>query len=827
MIERKIYKVRGMHCAACSNLINKSLLRVKGVKEANANYGSESLNVAYEPAETSPEKMNELLNKMGYTIIISDEEGKSEDLFQEEKQRELKGLRNRTILSFIISAPIIFYYMAVHMFNLEHIHAFCIGGGGLLAGLGSGCVGGFFLDFNWIFFALTTPVQLGIGWVFYRNAWTAMKVGSASMDVLVVLGTTAAYAISVIGFLFSDVDFLNQYWGGLDHPFWESSAALISFIMLGRYFEARSKGRVSSAIKKLLGLAPKTAIVVRNGKEMEIPVAEMKVDEVFLVKPGSNVPTDGVIIEGKSSIDEKVVTGESMPVGKNVGDEVIGATTNTYGLLKCRATKVGKDTLLFQIVNMVREAQSSKAEIQDVADKISERFVPMAIVVSLLAFGFWYFIWGYDLIPSLLFMIAVLVVSCPCALGLATPTAIMVGTARGAQSGILIKGGKALEGAYKITAVAFDKTGTLTKGTPAVTDIIPVGTLSKDEVLHITAIAERGSEHPLAQAVVKAAGEVEEPKNFEALSGRGVKAVYNKKTILVGNELLMEENKIDITPFKEQYEALQDQAKTAIFAAYDGTMIGILALADTAKDYALEAIKELQRMKKEVIMITGDNEKTAKAIAASMGINTYFAKVLPDKKAELIASLQKQGKVVAMVGDGINDAPALAKADLGIAVGSGTDVAIETGDIILIKDDLRDVVTAIDLSKKTITKIWQNFFWAFVYNVVAIPVAAGLHLFITTTTGESGVDLAPWALSVSHALQTVPGVGNGLSEIFSNLAKSSLRPEIAGFAMAFSSVSVVTNSLLLNRYKEPKFARKDKPTSTGESKPIIPAVATK
>lgn len=810
-MERKIYKVRGMHCAACSNLINKSLLRMKGVKEANANYGSESLNVAYEPADVTPEKMNELLNKMGYTIIITEGDEKSEELFQEEKQKELKSLRNRTILSFILSAPIILYYMSVHMFNLEHIHAFCVWGGGLIAGLAQGCQGGWFLDFNWIFFALTTPVQLGVGWIFYRNAWTAMKVGSASMDVLVVLGTTSAYAISVVGFLFSDIPFLNQYWGGLDHPFWESSAALISFIMLGRYFEARSKGRVSSAIRKLLDLAPKTAIVIRDGKEIEIPVNDMRMDEIFIVKPGSNVPTDGMIIEGKSSIDEKVVTGESMPVGKKVGDEVIGATTNTYGLLKCKATKIGKDTLLFQIVNMVREAQSSKAEIQNVADSISERFVPAAIVISLLAFAMWYFFLGYDLIPSMLFMIAVLVVSCPCALGLATPTAIMVGTARGAQSGILIKGGKALEGAHRITAVAFDKTGTLTKGEPAVTDVIPTDTLTKEEVLKITAIAERGSEHPLAQAVVKAAGkpeEIPEPKNFEALSGRGVKATHEKKVILVGNELLMEENGINITAHKDKYEALQNQAKTAIFVAYGGKLIGILALADTLKEYALEAIQELQRMKKEVIMITGDNEKTAEAIAKSIGITTFFAKVLPEKKADLIASLQKQGKVVAMVGDGINDAPALAKADLGIAVGSGTDVAIETGDIVLIKDDLRDVVTAIDLSKKTMRKIKQNFFWAFAYNVVAIPVAAGLHLFITTTTGDSGLVLAPWALNFSHALQSIPLIGNGVSEVFANLAKSSLRPEIAGFAMAFSSVSVVTNSLLLNRYKEPKFARK-------------------
>ncbi|MBI1754747.1 copper-translocating P-type ATPase [Candidatus Azambacteria bacterium] len=796
-LERRIFKVRGMHCAACSNLINKFLIKQKGVKEANANFGSESLNVAYNPDAITPEQMNAAIGKMGYSIIISDDEGKSEELFEEERQKEIQGLKKRTIISFILSSPIIIYYMSVHMFNLQHIHALCVGGEGLIAGLVSGCAGGWLLDLNWIFFAMTTPVQLGVGWVFYRNAWTAIKVGSASMDVLVVLGTTSAYAISVVGFLFSDIPFLNQYWEGLDHPFWESSAALISFIILGRYFEARSKGRVSSAIRKLVGLAPKKATVVRDGAEMEIAAQDLKQGDIFLVKPGSNVPTDGVILEGKSSIDEKVVTGESMPVGKEIGDEVIGATMNTYGLLKCRATKVGKDTLLFQIVKMVREAQSSKAEIQNVADQVSERFVPAAIVVALLAFSFWYFIMGLDVIPAMLFMTAVLVVSCPCALGLATPTALMVGTARGAQSGILIKGAKALEGAHKITAVAFDKTGTLTKGQPAVTDVVALADVPKEEVLRLAASAERGSEHPLAKTIVNAAKNPPEPQNFVAVAGRGVRAQCEGKTVLVGNELLMSENKIDVTAHLKDYEALQDQAKTVVFVAHGGKAIGIIALADTLKDYVREAIAELKRMKKEVIMITGDNEKTAKAIAQNLGIDTYFAKVLPEKKEELIAGLQAKGKIVAMVGDGINDAPALAKADLGIAVGSGTDVAIETGDIILIKDDLRDVVTAIDLSRKTIRKIWENFFWAFAYNVVAIPVAAGFHLFIT----QSGGNPVAWVVSAAHALGSIAG------PIFLNLSQSSLRPEIAGFAMAFSSVSVVANSLLLNRYKEPKFAR--------------------
>ena len=802
MQERKIFKIRGMHCAACANLINKFLLKQKGVLEANANFGSESLNVLYDNSVITPEQMNVVLKKLGYSLIIAEKESESEELAEMERQKEIQSLKKRTIISFILASPIILYYMTVHMFNLKHIHAFCVSGGGLVAGLTSGCQTGWLLDFNWIFFAMTTPIQLGVGWVFYRNAWTAMRVGSASMDVLVVLGTSAAYLISVIGFLFSDIDFLRDWsgWNGLDHPFWESSAALVSFIILGRYFEARSKGRVTSAIRKLMNLAPKTAIVIRDNKELEIPASELKINDIFLVKPGANVPTDGIILEGKSSIDEKVVTGESMPVGKASGDEVIGATNNTYGLLKCRAKKVGKDTLLFQIIKMVREAQASKASIQDVADRVSEKFVPTVIVFALLVFSTWYFIFGYPAIPSMIFMVAVLVISCPCALGLATPTALMVGTARGAQSGILIKGGKALEGAYKINTVAFDKTGTLTKGEPAVTDVVVLDDLSKEEVLKIAAIAERGSEHPLAQAIVKSSVNVPEPKEFSALSGRGIKAQYEGKTILVGNELLMSENNLDIASFQKTYEDLQNQAKTVVFTAYNGKIIGLIALADTLKDYVKEAIAELKKMKKEIIMITGDNEKTAKAIASNLGIDSYFAKVLPEKKEELIADLQKQGKAVAMVGDGINDAPALAKADLGIAVGSGTDVAIETGDIILIKDDIRDVVTAIDLSKKTIHKIWQNFFWAFIYNIVAIPVAAGIHLFITQTAGVP----APWVIEIAGSL------GNTAGQIFLNLSQSSLRPEIAGFAMAFSSVSVVMNSLLLNRYKEPKFAREAK-----------------
>ncbi|MCH8748331.1 copper-translocating P-type ATPase [Patescibacteria group bacterium] len=796
-----------MHCAACGILIGKNLGKQPGVVEASANFGSEMLSITFDPEKFSQDQIDAMLQKLGYGLIIPREgadEAEEEELAEAERENDIANLKKKVWISFTLAAPIIFYYMAVHMFNLQHIHALCFGGGGIFRGLGTGCQGGTLLDFNWIFWVVTTPIQFGIGWTFYRNSLTALRVGSASMDVLVVLGTSAAYFVSMIGFLFADVPFLHQFWGGLDHPFWESSAALMSFIILGRYFEARSRGKVSSAIKKLIRLAPKNALVVRDGQELEIPVVELKTGDIFLVKPGANVPTDGIVIEGESSVDEKVVTGESMPVGKEVGDEVVGATTNSYGLLKCRATKVGKDSLLFQIIKLVREAQSSQAPIQAVADKISERFVPTAIVLSMLAFAFWFFVMGLTFIPSLLFMIAVLVVSCPCALGLATPTALMVGTARGAESGILIKGGEALENAHRITSVAFDKTGTLTKGEPAVTDAVATGDMSQEEMQRLAASAERGSEHPLATAITKSVDSPAEPQDFKAHSGKGVSATIEGRKVLVGSELLMSEHNIEVASLMDQVSRLQEEAKTVVYVAVDGQAVGIIAMADTLKDYAAEAIAELKKLDVEVIMITGDNEKTAEAIAKSIGIDSFYAKVLPEKKEELIAKLQQEGKIVAMVGDGINDAPALAKADLGIAVGSGTDVAIETGDIILIKDDLRDVVTSIDLSRRTIHKIWQNFFWAFIYNIVAIPVAAGFHLVVTQQMGEPTM----WVLAVSDTLQNY--TGTVVSTIWLNLSQSSLRPEIAGFAMAFSSVSVVANSLLLNRYKEPKFARDEK-----------------
>lgn len=794
---KQSFRVQGMHCANCSVLIHKILSAQKGVSLANANYSSERLIIEYDPAIITLERMEELLKKIGYTLIIPKEGVAEEEEVEKHRLREIQSLKRRTIFSFLLASPIIIYYMAVHMLNLQHGHALCIGTAETLVKIiDSACTGGTVLDLNWIYFIMTTPIQFFVAWPFYRNAYTALKVGSTNMDVLVVLGTTAAYSLSAIGFLFN---FTFKYgfqniWQGLDHPYWESSAALISFLVLGRYFEALAKGRASSAIRKLLKLAPQEAILIKDGKEVIVKINDIEVGDVFLVKPGEKVATDGIVVEGVSAVDEKIITGESMPVGKKPGEEVIGATVNSYGLLKCRAVKVGRDTLLHQIVKMVEDAQSARAPIQDFTDRISEYFVPTVVVIALLAFSFWYFIQGDIFVRSILAAISVLVISCPCAMGLATPTAIMVGTGRGAESGVLLKGGEALEKTKTLNAIAFDKTGTLTRGEPAVTNVIHIGDIKDDEVLRIAAIAERGSEHPLAQAVVKAAVKLNppEPQNFTNVSGRGVIAFTEGKKILVGNEELMRQEHITYEVNIPAFEKLQNEAKTVVFVAFDGRLIGMLAMADTLKEYARETIAELKKRGLEIIMITGDNEKTAAAIARLVGIDRVLAKVLPEKKEEIIKQLQKEGKRVAMVGDGVNDSPALAQADVGIAVGSGTDVAIEAGSIVLIKDDLRDIVTALDLSRKTIRKIWQNLFWAFIYNIIGIPIAAGLLYFIG---------------------QTWPHITTNFPPFIAGFFTAGLRPEIAGFAMAFSSVSVVTNSLLLKRFREPKFAREVAPTT--------------
>ena len=829
-MQKVVLKVKGMHCASCSVLIDKLVGKQPGVRSVSTSYGAEKTAIEYDETKIDLNKIDKFINQLGYDLIRPDEDSGSPEEEEAKEGRKIEEARRRFVAALILALPIISYYMAIHMFNLSHVHELFDFANlsypkealsGVFGSISFGIQWFFWLvaqplkaimglfgidtlnppmriDLNWIYFILSTPIQFVVGYQFYRNSFTAIRVGSANMDVLVVLGTSAAYFYSTLGFLFFNID----------HPFWESTAALLVFILLGRYVEILAKGRASAAIKELMKLEAKEAHVLRDGQELTIPLAELVVGDTIVIRPGEKVPVDGVIIEGKTHLDEKVVTGESFPVSKTVGDPVIGATINQEGLLKIKAEKIGKDTLLFQIIRMVEEAQARKAPIQDLVDKISEYFVPTAVFLSVLTFCVWYFVFVPDqLRPALTKMIAVLVISCPCAMGLATPTALVVGIGRAAKFGIILKGGEALEKAYRINAVAFDKTGTLTIGKPVVTDFEMVATdISKEEAVFLAGSLERGSEHPLARAIIEKGKEggkaLVDPQDFEAVSGMGLHGKIEGKEVAIGNQKYMEKLGIDTKRHEALMTRLQEEAKTTVYMLVDlpqsqgqeagMKLVAIIAMADALKPYAKEAIGELKRMGKLIIMITGDNPKTAAAIAKQVGIDRYLAEVLPQDKADNIKKLQQEGLKVAMVGDGINDSPALAQSDLGIAVGSGTDVAIETGEIILVKDDLRDVATAIQLSSKTIKKVWQNLFWAFFYNVVAIPVAAGAHLMITQTAGHA----APWVISLTSKL----GV---FGQPILNLSQATLRPEIAGFAMAFSSISVVMNSLTLKRFTPP------------------------
>ena len=754
--------------------------------------------IEFDASVISLEKIDEFINKLGYDIIRPDEETATIEEEEAVEERRIKQAKRRVIASFLIASPIIIYYMAIHMFNLPHVHEVFA----FLKLFGINIDTTLRIDLNYVYWILSTPIQFVIGWPFYRNAYTAIRVGSANMDVLVVLGTSAAYFYSAIGFL----------WFNIDHPFWESTAALISFIILGRYIEVLAKGRASAAIKELLKLEAKEAHVERDGTEVTVPLGELVEGDIIVVRPGEKIPVDGIIVEGESHIDEKVVTGESFPIKRAVGDEVIGATINQEGFLKFKATKVGKDTLLYQIIRMVEEAQASRAPIQNLVDKISEYFVPAVVVLSVLVFVGWYFIAGLPFRAGLLRMIAVLVISCPCAMGLATPTALVVGIGRAAKYGIILKGGEALEKAYKINTIIFDKTGTLTIGKPVVTDFVMLNEGGdQGEAIYLAASAEIGSEHPLARAIIergKEQGELGDPKNFRAVSGMGIHAEVDGKIIDVGNDAYMRELGVSVEAHASQLERLQNEAKTAVYMLINNAPVALIAMADTLKPFAKEAIAELKKMDKEIIMITGDNQKTADAIARQVGIDQVLAQVLPQDKALKVKELQASGKSVAMVGDGINDSPALAQSDVGIAIGSGTDVAIETGEVILVKDDLRDVVTAIQLSGKTIKKVWQNLFWAFFYNVAAIPIAGGAHLLFTQVS--FGI-AASWVVAIQVQF-------GALGQIFFNISQATLRPEIAGFAMALSSISVVLNSLLLKRYVPPIERRIAKQAKSAEKK---------
>lgn len=606
--------------------------------------------------------------------------------------------------------------------------------------------------FTWGYwlFLLTTPVQFIGGWSFYKGAYVALKAHRANMDVLIAIGTSTAYFFSVFVLFFPGVLPVES-----NEVYFEVAAVIIAFVLLGKFMEDYMKSSTSAAVRKLMDLRPSTARVIRNGNEEEIAAEQIMVDEIVVVRPGEKIPTDGIVTEGKSAVDEKMITGESIPIEKRPGDEVIGATINKMGMLKFKATKIGSETTLMQIVRMVEEAQASSAPIQRLADRVSEYFVPAVIITAIVTFFVWTVILG-DFTGGLLAFVAVLIISCPCALGIATPTALMVGVGKGAEAGILIRGGEYLERAQNLTTVVFDKTGTLTKGEPSVTDIIAE---NQNEVLRLAAIAEQGSEHPLGEAIVRGAKErgveVTNADSFEAVPGHGIKVVVEGMTVLVGNRRLMQANGIDTSSREEQVQGLELQGKTAMLVAVNNTVTGIIAVADTLKENSVAAVKELKAIGIETIMLTGDNERTANAIAAQVGIERVIANVLPGEKADVIKKLQAEKKVVAMVGDGINDAPALAQSDIGIAVGSGSDVAKETGGIVLIRDDLRDVVKGIKLSKATMRKIKENLFWALAYNTLSIPIAAvGL-----------------------------------------------LNPMIAAAAMALSSLTVVGNAALLKRYK--------------------------
>ena len=607
------------------------------------------------------------------------------------------------------------------------------------------------LPINVWLFLIVTPVQFIAGFRFYKGTYHALRARSANMDSLIAIGTSAAWGYSTLATFIPSVFGLIVYF--------DTSALIIALITLGKLLEYGVRGRATDAVRKLLDLQPPDAVIIRSGKELSIPIEQVQVGDIAIVKPGEKIPVDGVVVEGRSSVDEKMITGESIPVEKGINDTVIGATINKTGLLQLRASKVGADTTLSQIVRLVEEAQTAKAPIEKLADTVSSYFVPIVIVVALSSFIGWYFVLGREFTLAFTSFIAVLIIACPCALGLATPAAIVVGTGKGAENGILIKGGEYLEKAHKIQSIVLDKTGTITRGEPSVTDVIAIGDISEDEVLRIAASVEKGSEHPLGEAMVRRATEkgllISKVEEFEAISGHGVKSILKVGRVLIGNQKLMEANGIDASSLRGTIESLQDDGKTVMIEALNGNISGIIAVADVIKDSSKDAVNEMKRAGLEVIMLTGDNARTADAVARIVGIDNVIANVIPSEKASVVKRLQQEGKIVAMVGDGINDAPALAQAEIGIAIGSGTDVAVETAGIVLIKDDLRDVPTAIKLSKSTMSKIRQNLFWAFAYNVGLIPIAA---------------------LGLLH-------------------------PILAAGAMALSSVTVLSNSLLLKRFK--------------------------
>ncbi|WP_349774155.1 heavy metal translocating P-type ATPase [Sporosarcina aquimarina] len=734
VIEDKVeFDISGMTCAACAVKIEKRINKMDGVSSATVNFALETLTANYDGHQTGPNEMMTNVKKMGYDLIPKTD-GKNKI---DHKEEEIKKQTRKFIFSTILTLPLL-WTMVAHFEFTSFIY---------LPEL---------LMNPWVQLALATPVQFIIGAQFYKGAFNALRSKSANMDVLVALGTSAAYFYS----LFLTVEWAKAGSVGGPELYFEASAVIITLILLGKLFEVRAKGKTSQAIQKLLGLQAKTARVLKNGVEKEVPIEEVVAGDIILVKPGEKIPVDGEIVAGQSAIDESMITGESIPVDKVVGNTVIGATINKNGSLQIEATKVGKDSALSQIVKVVEEAQGSKADIQRLADKISGVFVPIVVGIALVTFMIWYFVvTPGDFRSSLIPTISILVIACPCALGLATPTSIMAGSGRAAEMGMLFKGGEHLENTRSIDTVVLDKTGTVTKGEPALTDVIVTDDFEKQEVLALVASAENQSEHPLAQAIVtgvKEKGiELIEPETFNALPGYGIEAKVFEKHVLVGTRKLMRSRNVTHQNIETTMEKMENEGKTAMLVAIDGRLAGVVAVADTVKETSKEAIRRMQELGLDVIMLTGDNKHTAEAIGQQVGLTHVIAEVLPEQKSDKIKELQEKGKKVAMVGDGINDAPALALADIGMAIGTGTDIAIEAADITLMRGDLNSVADAIIMSRKTMRNIKQNLFFAFFYNTIGIPIAAlGL--------------LAPW---------------------------------VAGAAMAFSSVSVVLNALRLQRVK--------------------------
>ncbi len=748
-VEKINLKLRGMSCASCASSIEEAISNVPGVESCNVNFGAEQAAIAYNPRQTSIEDIQEAVEEAGYSSYSLQEQEMvtgENDQEQAARKAESRDLKLKIIVGGVISLLLIFGSLPMMTgLKLPFIPAW--------------------LHNPWLQLILTAPVQFWCGYRFYIGAWKAFKRHAATMDTLIALGTSAAYFYSLFATVFPDF-FLSQ--GLIPEVYYETAAVVITLILLGQWFENRARGQTSEAIRQLMGLQAKDARVIRDGREIDVPINEVQIDDTILVRPGEKIPVDGEIISGNSTVDEAMVTGESIPVEKQPGDEVIGATINKTGSFKFKATRVGTNTVLAQIVQLVQDAQGSKAPIQKLADKVTGWFVPVVMAIAIVTFVLWFTIMG-NVSLALITTVGVLIIACPCALGLATPTSVMVGTGKGAENGILIKGAESLELAHKLQTIVLDKTGTITVGKPTVTDYNTVRGITNGtelKLLRLVAAVERNSEHPLAEAVVRYAQsqniDIPETDNFEAVAGSGVQGTVGDRLVQIGTQRWMSELGIK-TDTLQQKDIWEGEAKTVVLIAVDGELEGIMGITDAVKPSSTAAVKALRNLDLEVVMLTGDNQKTAEAIARQVGIVRVEAEVRPEQKAAKVRELQQEGKIVAMVGDGINDAPALAQADVGIAIGTGTDVAIAASDITLISGELQGIVTAIELSKATMNNIRQNLFFAFVYNVIGIPIAAGI-----------------------------------LFPFFGWL----LNPIIAGGAMAFSSVSVVTNALRLRNFKK-------------------------